>query len=181
MAMNHHPLLAVLLNLLLPGCGLILARREWLGFVIALFFTVCGQIAIFGLWNAPQSVATPVTALALGFAVALWVGAQMLLRRQLRIVADPNAAVQINTCHHLADEAVASGRLEDAYGALCVAKTVDDEDLSTHVRLARVATLLGRYDEARQIWRKVEQLDRKQEFRRELVQALERLPDQTDK
>ena len=40
--------MALLLNLILSGSGLILRRREWLGLSMAMIFAICGNVAIAG-------------------------------------------------------------------------------------------------------------------------------------
>ncbi|MCG3138337.1 MAG: hypothetical protein HJJLKODD_02200 [Phycisphaerae bacterium] len=174
--MRFRYYMAILLNLLLPGSGLIIARREWVGFFMALLFSMNGQLLVVGQWIAPRWVPWPVQVAGGAAVAAIWLGAQIMLARTLRRVADPTIAEQLTLCHQLAQKALAEGRNEDAYGALQVAQTVDDEDLPTQVELARLMTHLGRYHEARRAWRVVEQLDGQQQHRREMVQALDRLP-----
>lgn len=169
--------IAIGLNLLVPGSGLILARREWLGFILAMAFTACGQIAVMGLLIGPEDVPQRVTACAVGLAAALWVGGQYLQWRCIGPPANSSRASQLGICHGLADDAIEQNRYQDAYGALQVALTVDDEDLQAYVKLARVAATLGKFGESRKTWKIVQQLDRRRLFRREMVQALSRLSD----
>lgn len=175
--MNVRLKFATALNLLLPGSGLILARREWLGLTQAILFTTFSQVSIFGLWIAPAAIPGWALVGSVVAATATWCVAQWLLRRRLRVLSDPTISSQISTCHQLADAAIREGRLDDARGALNVALTVDDECLETNVRLARLHLLMGQFEHARKAWRLVEQLDRKRAFRREMVESLRRLPD----
>lgn len=168
--------IAVLLNLVLPGSGLIMARRPWLGFSMSVFFAACANLVIWGFFIAPYSLRHDVTATAAGLAAALWIVAQVHLIKRIRSSPDDGVAEQLTTCHDLAEKAMQEGRHDDAYGALSVALTVDDRNLQTYVKLARLTTMLGKYGEARQAWDKVEQLDRTQVFRREMIQSLERMP-----
>lgn len=168
--------IAAILNLVMPGSGLILAQRHWLGFFMAMLFAACGHIAAVGLLIAPDAVPIRLTAFASGAAAAIWLSAQYLLVRRVRALADRSRADQLALCHRLADEGVQEGRTEDASGALDVALTIDDEDVQTHVRRARLHHLLGRPEEARRSWQKVEQLDKRAMFQREMIQAIRRLP-----
>lgn len=168
--------IAAVLNLLLPGSGLILTHRHWLGFVMALLFTACGHVAAIGILIAPEAIPHRLTALATGGAAAIWLNAQYLFFRRVIVLSDRTRTAQIALCHQLADEGVQQGRTEDAWGALDVALTIDDEDLQTHLRRARLYQLLGKPLEARRSWRKVQQLDKQQAFRREMIQALQHLP-----
>lgn len=168
---------AVALNLLLPGSGLILARRPWLGFTLAMLFTGCAQVTLWGAWIAPEMVSTPLLAVAAGAAALWWIAAQGLLLRQLRRIPSPTDRLsQLATCFALADQAVVEGRFAEARGALDVALTVDDENPETYAKLARLTARVGRYGEARRAWRSVADLDREGRYHREMVQALERLP-----
>ena len=168
---------AIPLNVLLPGSGLILARRSWLGFVLALLFTGCAQVTLWGAWIAPEMVSSPLLAAAAGGGALLWLAAQGLLLRQLRRIPNPtDHRSQLATCFALADQAVVEGRFAEARGALDVALTVDDENPETYAKLARLTAKVGRYGEARRAWRTVADLDREGRYHREMVQALEHLP-----
>ncbi len=168
---------AVVLNLLLPGSGLILARRPLLGFGLAMLFTGCAQVTLWGAWIAPELVSNPLLAMAAGGAALLWLAAQGLLLRQLRRIPNPtDRRSQLATCFALADQAVVEGRFTEARGALEVALTVDDENPEIYAKLARLTAKVGRYDEARRAWRMVADLDRGGGYHREMVQALEHMP-----
>lgn len=168
---------AIVLNVLLPGCGLIPVRRPLLGFAVAMLFTACAQVTLWGAWIAPEMVSTPLLAGAAGAAALLWIAAQWLLLRQLRRIPNPtDRRSQLATCFALAEQAVVEGRFTEARGALDVALTVDDENTETYARLARLTAKVGSYDEARRAWRMVEELDLGGVYRREMIQALEHMP-----
>ena len=103
---------AWVLNVLLPGSGLIIARREWLGVVLGMLYVVCGQIVLVGLLIAPQALAGLWVAIAAGGLGTCWLGAQMLLSRRLRVVSDASIPSQIAMCYRLSDEALDRGRTE---------------------------------------------------------------------
>jgi len=71
-----------ILNLVIPGAGLILRHREWLGFSLALIFGICGNIALAGWMIAPEAVPRWLTVIAAGLAAFSWGLAQVLFRRQ---------------------------------------------------------------------------------------------------
>ena len=168
---------AIALNLLLPGSGLILARRACLGFALAMLYTGCAQVTLWGTWIAPEMVSSLLLAVASGAAALLWILAQGLLLRQLRLIHNPtDRQSQLETCFALADQAVTERRFTEARGALDVALTVDDENAETYARLARLTEKVGCYDEARRAWGMVGDLDRSGSYRREMVQALEHMP-----
>ena len=168
---------AIVLNVLLPGSGLILARKHWLGSMLAMLFTGFGQLTLWGAWIAPEIVSPVLLGVAAGSSAMLWIAAQGLLLRQLRRIPGPeDRQSQVATCFALADQAVVEGRFAEARGALDVALTVDDENPETYAKLARLTAQVGRYGEARRAWRSVADLDREGRYHREMVQALERLP-----
>jgi hypothetical protein len=85
-----------ILNLVVPGAGLILQRREWLGFSLALIFGICGNIAIAGWLIAPEAMPMWLTGLAAGLAAFSWGLAQVNLWRceaalRLRTVTTANS------------------------------------------------------------------------------------------
>ena len=169
--------IAIALNLLLPGSGLILARRPWLGFALAMLYTGSAQMTLWGAWIAPELVSNPLLGAAAGGAALLWIAAQGLLLQQLRRIPNPTDRLsQLATCFALADQAVVEGRFAEARGALDVALTVDDENPETYAKLARLMAQVGRCGEARRAWRAVADLDREGSYHREMVKALEHMP-----
>lgn len=69
-------------NLILPGSGLILLRKEWLGLTVSLLFAAFGNMAVAGLLVAPESLPAWLTWLAGIMTFATWTLAQVLLIRQ---------------------------------------------------------------------------------------------------
>lgn len=78
----RYSLIPWLFNFLLPGTGLILVRREWLGFLLALVFGICGNVALAGWFIAPAAVPIWLTRIAGAMTVLAWLASQMLLKRQ---------------------------------------------------------------------------------------------------
>jgi hypothetical protein len=78
-----------LLNLFLPGTGLILARREWLGFLLAIVFGICGNVALAGWFVAPAAIPPWLAGIATVLAFLFWTLAQIMLRRHFAQPASP--------------------------------------------------------------------------------------------
>lgn len=76
--------MARIFNLILPGSGLILLRKEWFGLSVALLFSICGNIAIAGALIAPEAIPTWLTAVAACLTVIVWLFSQFACRRQSR-------------------------------------------------------------------------------------------------
>jgi hypothetical protein len=70
-----------LLNIFLPGVGLILAGRDWLGFLLAIVFGICGNVALAGWFIAPIAIPVWLTRIAGAMTVLAWICSQILLKR----------------------------------------------------------------------------------------------------
>ncbi|MFQ5501326.1 MAG: hypothetical protein ACE5EQ_03375 [Phycisphaerae bacterium] len=159
-----------ILNLVLPGTGLILRRREWLGLSMAVVFAICGNVALAGKLIAPEAVPTGLTVLAMILATLSWVLAQVLCYRQGltlartqrvldQILSDARAALKSN------DDAAAHRALDGAIA-------LDDENVEVHAMEARLSEREGADQAARAAWRRVLKLDRHGPHAREAREAL---------
>ncbi|HPD31451.1 MAG TPA: hypothetical protein PLL20_15785 [Phycisphaerae bacterium] len=74
----------VLMNLTVPGSGLILLGRAWLGFALAIWFCLAAVIAVSGRYIAPVSIPWGVTAVAAALALMAWLIGQGLLVSRIR-------------------------------------------------------------------------------------------------
>ncbi len=128
-------------NLLVPGVGLILCRREWLGVAVATVFGVCGHVALAGWFIAPAAIPTW---LAVGVSILAggsWVLGQHLLRQRIREWRRELAALPpllSEAAAHMAD-----GRLEAAAAVIDDAMKIDDQNADVHLlqgRLTRART-----------------------------------------
>jgi len=164
--------LAWLLNLLLPGCGLILQRRDWLGFALAMLYGVCGNIALAGWLIAPDEIRPGVRAAAVGVCIFTWLLAQWLLHRHVGELAKAT-----RTIAGLLREAQAALRDDDpaaARRALELALTLDPEHVELCVLRARLAEREGDAVVARRVWQQVLTLEVSSEYRAEANRALSR-------
>lgn len=74
-------MMAWLLNVIVPGTGLIVRRREWLGFSLALVFGICGNVALAGWLIAPAAVPRWLVHVAAGLCGLSWLLSQWLMLR----------------------------------------------------------------------------------------------------
>ena len=65
---------AILLNVLVPGSGLVILRREWLGLCLALLYGLLAQTALWGVWLIPISIPRLVVVGSAISAAAVWAG-----------------------------------------------------------------------------------------------------------
>lgn len=161
-----------LLNLLLPGTGLIIRRREWFGLFIALFFALCCNVAIAGLHIAPAAVPHWLSHVAVLLVAMTWLLAQIFLYRQGReeqrtahalenILREIQLALDANNVE-LAGEAVESGL------------ALNEESVELQVLRAQVAKRSGNERALHDACRRVRKLDRHKRYAAEIDAALHR-------
>jgi hypothetical protein len=168
---------AIMLNLIAPGTGLILLRREWLGVLLALVFTMLCLVGLWGWLLIPLVIPTWLMVSTLAGAGLLWLWSQGLLYRRLRVIAMPGIESELRDLCRRAADAVDRQDFQSAEQILVVARSLNDEDVEVNVHWAELMTRLGRFRQARRTWHRVLRLDRSPTRRREAVQALEKLPD----
>ena len=172
--MRYHA--AILLNLLVPGTGLILLRREWLGVALAGLYGVLVQLGLWGCLVAPARMPTWLVVCSLAGGAVVWLAAQVLLRQRLPLLRNPELDKELSTLRDQAAEHAAKGSYDDAWAVLQVALAINDENLETNVQTAELMSTLGRFREARRAWHRVRQLDGEKVYRRRLAEALGDLP-----
>jgi len=129
------------LNLILPGAGLILRRREWLGFFLAIVFGIWGNIVLAGWLIAPAAIPAWLTDLAFLFAVLTWITAQFLFRRQG--LSQVQCANDVSTLLREARRALDSGEVEPARTCIESGLAIDEENVELHALEARLLALEG--------------------------------------
>ncbi len=168
--------MSIALNVIVPGTGLVLARRERSGTALAFLFCAFGLVALMGGWITPASIPRSMTFLAAAGAVSMWLAAQGVLWSRLSALNSADFDDQKATLVQLASEAMGDGIYVNARLALESALALDDEDVVVNALWARLMTLMGRFGEARRAWGRVEQLDQEGTYRREASEALRQLP-----
>lgn len=164
---------SVLSNVLVPGSGLIVLRREWLGAAIAILFCIFMQIWLVGWLLLPVQVPAWSAWACAAAAAAVWLGAQWLFLRRSRAVAEAHGEAALLRAR--AAEALAGSRPAEAYDLLRAAWALNDEDIETNRRLAELLTHLRRRREAARAWRRVIQLETDPHARQQAVEALTHL------
>lgn len=163
---------ARIVNLLVPGSGMILLRREWLGITLAALFTVVAQIAILGYWVVPLDIPRWLTTTGAVVTIAVWLLAQWLVWRRAGLLSAPALASELVELRQRAADALARNDHAEAHRVLLVTLSVDDEDVESAVLWARLMTAMGREDEARRGWRRVLALDAPEDHRTAAQNAL---------
>lgn len=168
--------LAILCNLLVPGSGLILLRRDWLGLTAALLFGLLAELALLGWLIVPATIPGWLISVAAGAAVAVWLGAQWRLWVRLRNTAGPALEAELSSLRRQAAEAIERRQYAEALGILRLALSLNDEDPDCRVQRAELLTLMGRLPQARREWERVLQLQPTDLHRNQAREALASLP-----
>ena len=75
---------AFLMNLGVPGSGLMLLGRAWLGFAVAVWFCIAVEVAVCGKLIAPATVPWQMTAASALLGLTAWLLGQGLLISRIR-------------------------------------------------------------------------------------------------
>jgi len=150
---------ARIVNLFVPGSGLILLRREWVGLATAGLFTVLAQTAILGWWVVPLDIPVWVATACGAGAALVWLQSQWSVWRRVRAIYAPALLRELADLRAQAAEALARGDLEEAHRVLLVALAVNDEDVELMMLWAALMQRMGRLRAARRTWRRVLALD----------------------
>jgi len=86
----------VLMNLTVPGSGLILLGRAWLGFALAVWFCLAAVIAVSGRLIAPAIMPWGLTATSSVLALTAWILGQGLLISRVRCLKGRLPAVLLS-------------------------------------------------------------------------------------
>ncbi len=179
MSASRNIWLAILLNMLVPGSGLVILRREWLGLCLALLYGLLAQTALWGVWLIPVSIPGFVVIGSAISAATVWAGAQWLLMQRWRLVAAPEVELELDRLLVQADAAMDTGELESARRILLVARSLNDEHIGVNIRWGRLMQLMGRFHHARSTWRRVLRLRPSDDQNRQAREALAAIPPKT--
>jgi len=133
--------MALILNLVIPGAGLMLRGRYWLGFALAMLFALAANVAIAGWLVAPVAIPRIYSWTASIIAVMTWVLAQVLIVRHPSSPADAEPAV--GTLLEQAQDAMSRRDWTAARTAIDAALELNQENAEMNDLRARVNTLAG--------------------------------------
>jgi len=167
---------AIVMNVLVPGAGLILLGRVEVGMAASILFTFCAEAAVCGMLIAPASMPAWVTVGSGSLAVAVWAVAQWLLKDRLVTLRDPELSKELYAICSEAEAAIARQELLEAKGLLQIALRTDPDSVETLVLWARLMTLLGQFLPARRAWRRVMKSGDAR-FAHEASEAIRQLPE----
>lgn len=166
-----------LVNLVIPGGGLILIGHEPLGVLIAILFTIATCYALAGTLLFPDDTSAIWRGLGIGVAIGTYLGAQIRYAQTVRHQADQAFGDLRRSALGDARSALHQGRSDDAWEALRPLLPQAETDLLIAYRVAQVLTARGDGLAALHAWRRVGRLDRHRIYRQEVCeneQALSR-------
>ena len=147
------------MNVIVPGTGLIVLGRPWLGVSVAIWYGIAAEGAAWGVLIAPATMPTSVTLGSLVLAGAAWVMGQSLLIARIRFLRDPNLADEMAILRRHAEAALARGHAKAARSTLRLALSIDDSDVPTRILWARLITETESRPRARRAWLGVARLE----------------------
>ncbi len=127
------------LNILVPGVGLILRRREWLGLTLALLYALCGNLAIAAWLIAPDAIPAWLAMLATLLTGLSWLAAQGLFARHQAEMR--RRARALATLLQEARQSLGANRLDVARVALESALEIDGEHVDVKALWVRLCAL----------------------------------------
>ncbi|MBN2447985.1 MAG: hypothetical protein JXO22_14735 [Phycisphaerae bacterium] len=171
---------AKVLNLFVPGGGLILLGRAWSGVTVGLLFAACANLAVTSTLLFPDDFSALVQGLSIGVSGGAYFGAQIRLLyclRELRHVdADHVRDTALRDVHAL----LAEGQPLDALAALEPIRHLAQNELLVAYRLAQALTAAGHGVEAIEAWEVVRRLDHHHLYRDLRQQSLAKLKAEGD-
>jgi hypothetical protein len=157
-----------LINLVVPGGGLILIGHELLGVLIAILFTITTGYALAATLLFPDDTSAIWRGLGIGVAIGTYLGAQIRYAQTVRYQADQAFGDLRRDALGDARCALREGRTEDAWNALQPVVPLAETDLLVAYRVAQVLTARGDGLAALHAWRRVRRLDRHRIYRDEV-------------
>jgi hypothetical protein len=169
-------LLPILFNLLVPGTGLVVLGRPWVGVCLAGLFLLGAELGILGLLVTPTSLPQVLSVAALGAAAGIWLAGQILLAARIRFLRGPGLPRELAILHRLAQRAISRSDFGTAQAAIGVALSMDDSDVHSHVLRARILSLTGPRAKAQRAWLLARRLDVGNQHSEEIGSHLESSP-----
>ena len=159
-----------LVNLVVPGGGLILVGSELLGVIVGLLFAATAGFALAATLLIPADVPATWRGLGIGVAIGTYLGAQIRFAQTLRERGAQASAERRRAALRAARSALLEGRVEAAWDSLAPLRDEFESDLVLAYRAAQVLTARGDGSAALVAWRRVRRLDRHRVYRREVLE-----------
>jgi hypothetical protein len=168
MIANAPAYCARLINLVIPGGGLVLIGSEIIGTLVVILFTAAACFALGASLVFPDDVPATWRGLGIGVALGTYVGAQVRFAQTLHYERGRASDELRRVALRDARDALSVGRVEDAWRSLQPIVGRVEVDLLLAYRVAQVVTARGDDVAALRAWRRVRRLDRHRIYRQEV-------------
>jgi len=156
-------------NLLIPGGGLMMIGRVWLGLIIALLFALLANCALAFSLLFPDDVPSWAGGLTTGLAGGTYLGAQLRFAQTVRSRHREAATAHRRQALEAARACLAAGQYGQAWEAIRPLAAQADRDLLVAYRVAQVLTAKQDVNAALDAWHLVRRLDRHHIYREQIV------------
>ena len=157
------------INLLIPGGGLMMIGRVWLGLIIALLFALLANCALAFSLLFPDDVPSWAGGLTTGLAGGTYLGAQLRFAQTVRSRHREAATAHRRQALEAARACLAAGQYGQAWEAIRPLAAQADRDLLVAYRVAQVLTAKQDVNAALDAWHLVRRLDRHHIYREQIV------------
>ncbi len=167
-----------LVNLVIPGGGLVLRGAVVAGVMIGVVFALCANLALWATLLIPDDFSPWKSGLAIGLAGGTYVGAQIRLRYTVRRQEREAGAGQRRAALEAVRQHLERKDYAAAWEAIRPVLGCVESDLLVARRCAQILSGLNKIEAAWEAWGRVRRLDRHQIYREETrsnEQMLERL------
>jgi hypothetical protein len=162
--------LALVVNLVIPGGGLIAIGSEALGVLIATLFTLTANFAIVSSFLLPDEVSPTWRGLSIGLAIGTYLGAQVRYAQTVRDQRKQAAAKLRRAILTDVRAALSAGCADDAWRAIQPLMEQAERDLVVAYRVAQVLTAREDVRGALRAWQRVRRLDRHRVYGQQIRQ-----------
>lgn len=159
---------ARLVNLLIPGGGLILLGRIVAGLIVALAFTLLCNLALAATLLIPHDVPEWARRASIGATAIVYVLSQLLVAHVVRVERRAAEAERRREILERVVRELAAGRAAEAWEALEPLRPLAESDLLVAYRAAQVLTALGDGPAALRAWKNLRRLDCHRIYRSEI-------------
>jgi hypothetical protein len=156
------------LNLLVPGAGLVLLGRIWLGLALGLLFLITVNFVIASLFLAPEAAPSPWRELGILAAALVYISAQGWQAQRVRTGLAASAERTRRESLSRAIALLEGGDAAAAHEALRPLLPQAEGDLAIAYHFAEIVSAQGAGDAARAAWARVRKLDRHHIYRETL-------------
>jgi hypothetical protein len=158
---------AGILNMLVPGSGIIWLGRTVAGLVFGALFAACANLAVWSMLLIPDDLPAWVPPLAIGLATGAYLACQVQFVRSARGRRQAEQEAVRRSALIRVREALEEGDCRRGLAALAPVSHLAAHDLLVAYRMAQVLSGLEDAEAARRAWRQVRALDRHHIYRDE--------------